>query len=125
MPTPRLFRVIVPVSDIGRAAAFCALVLETEGERVSGGRHYFDCGGTVLACYDPAEHGEPMRPNPEHIYFAVADLDAALERARRAGCSDVDDGITMQPWGERNFYAKDPFGNPLCFVDEATLFTGR
>jgi hypothetical protein len=28
------------------------------------------------------------------------------------------------PWGERLFYAKDPSGNPICFVDEGTLFTG-
>jgi len=30
-----------------------------------------------------------------------------------------------RPWGERSFYAVDPFGNPLCFVDQKTLFTGR
>ena len=31
---------------------------------------------------------------------------------------------TTRPWGERSFYLRDPFGNPLCFVDAATLFTG-
>ena len=24
----------------------------------------------------------------------------------------------------RNFYAHDPFGNPLCFVDASTVFKG-
>jgi hypothetical protein len=32
--------------------------------------------------------------------------------------------IATRPWGERSFYLRDPFGNPLCFVDAATLFTG-
>ncbi len=25
---------------------------------------------------------------------------------------------------ERSFYAQDPFGNKICFVDQSTLFTG-
>jgi hypothetical protein len=29
------------------------------------------------------------------------------------------------PWGERMFWANDPFGNPFSFVDDRTLFTGR
>ena len=33
--------------------------------------------------------------------------------------------IEWGPWGERAFYAKDPFGNKICFVDEKTLFTGH
>jgi len=33
--------------------------------------------------------------------------------------------IQRQPWGEVSFYAHDPLGNPLCFVDEKTLFTGK
>lgn len=36
----------------------------------------------------------------------------------------VDESIETQPWGERCFYAKDPFGNPICFVDERTVFLG-
>jgi len=31
----------------------------------------------------------------------------------------------VRPWGERSFYAHDPFGNPLCFVDATTIFTGK
>ena len=33
--------------------------------------------------------------------------------------------MIVRPWGERSFYAFDPFGNGLCFVDETTVFTGR
>lgn len=49
---PHLFRVILPVSDIEVAAAFYAGILGVPGDRVSPGRHYFPCGGTILACYD-------------------------------------------------------------------------
>jgi hypothetical protein len=30
--------------------------------------------------------------------------------------------IATRPWGQRSFYMRDPFGNPLCFVDETTIF---
>ena len=32
--------------------------------------------------------------------------------------------IARRPWGEVSFYVEDPFGNKLCFVDRATVFTG-
>lgn len=123
----KLFRVILPVNDVEQAAQFYAQVLDLAGERVSAGRHYFDCGGTILACFDPRAEGDPWdaQPNPDHVYFAVSDLEATLERARRAGCGRLDDEIKVQPWGERCFYASDPFGNKLCFVDAETVFTGQ
>jgi tRNA (guanine37-N1)-methyltransferase len=122
----RLYRVIVPVSDIDRAAAFYGALLGAPGERVSGGRHEFDCGGTLLACVDPRgdDPAEEVRPNPDHVYFAVPDLKAAFERAKAAGCAWIEKKIATRPWGERCFYARDPFGNPICVVDEDTLFTG-
>lgn len=130
----RLFRVIVPVSDIERAAEFYAAVLWTPGVRVSGGRHYFDCGGTILACFSPREDGDDWeaRPNPDHLYFAVDDLEAAYSACQRAGATfaegdvhgDPAGKIATRPWGERSFYVTDPFGNKLCFVDRTTVFTG-
>ncbi len=122
----RLFRVILPVSGIDRAAAFYGALLGMSGTRVSGGRHYFDCGGTILACYDPRGDGDDWdaTPNPDHIYFAVDDLPAVHRRARSLSCRELDDAIRVQPWGERSFYATDPWGNRLCFVQEGTCFTG-
>lgn len=130
----RLFRVILPVGDIERAAAFYRAVLGEAGARVSPGRHYFDCDGTILACFDPRADGDgdPPTPNPEWLYFAVDDLAASFEACRRAGAVFPDDdvhgdpagAIATRPWGERSFYARDPFGNKLCFVDRTTLFTG-
>jgi len=122
---PRLFRVILPVSSVDDAARFYGRVLGMQGERVSPGRHYFDCGGTILACFDPRADGDPWdaKPNPDHVYFAVEDLEATRDRCREAGGEDVT-AIETQPWGERSFYAADPFGNRICFVDERTVFTG-
>ncbi len=134
-PAPRLYRVIVPVPDIERAASFYGELLAIEGQRVSGGRHYLDCGGVILALYQPSGDGDEKaaQPLPEHLYFAVSDLEAVFERAKRLGglSTETGDGglamgaIAARPWGERSFYTADPFGTPLCFVDETTIFTGR
>jgi catechol 2,3-dioxygenase-like lactoylglutathione lyase family enzyme len=125
MAAARLFRVILPVSDIDGAAAYYGAVLEQPGVRVSPGRHYFGCGGTILACFSPRSDGDPWdaTPNPDHVYFAVADLEACFQRVAGQPHGAVLRPIETQPWGERSFYCRDPFGNKLCFVDERTLFT--
>lgn len=131
----KLFRVILPVSDIEKAAAFYAAVIGQEGQRVSPGRHYFDCEGTILACYDPKADGDAQeaRPIPEPLYIAADDLEGTFKRATEAGAAfspevvpDVGPlgEIARRPWGEISFYASDPFGNPLCFVSRETVFTG-
>jgi len=135
MSVARLFRVIVPVDDLAVAASFYAALLDDPGFRVSPGRHYFSCGGVILALYDPRADGDDRspRPNFDHIYLAVDDLEGAYQRAERLrglsteiGEGDLPMGeIARRPWGERSFYMHDPFGNPLCFVDVSTLFTGR
>lgn len=132
---PKLFRVILPVSDVDRATQFYEEVLGTAGLRVSPGRHYFDCEGTILACYDPKADGDgyDAAPIPEPIYLSVDDLEATFRRAKNAGAAlspevvpDVGPlgEIAVRPWGERSFYAVDPFGNPLCFVSRESVFAG-
>lgn len=122
----KVYRVVIPVSRIEQGAQFYARVLQQAGLRVSPGRHYFDCEGTILSILDPEADGESYRaePNPEHLYLAVDDLDEVWKRVRASGCGRCDAEIHTWPWGERSFYAVDPFGNPLCFVDRRTLFTG-
>jgi catechol 2,3-dioxygenase-like lactoylglutathione lyase family enzyme len=132
---PRLFRVLLPVSDIEAAATFYAGLFGSDGQRVSPGRHYFTCEGTILACFDPQADGDGRvaTPNPEEIYLAVDDLEATREACEAGGASFPTSSppgvgplaeIAMRPWGERSFYIKDPFGNPLCFVSSDTIFTG-
>ncbi len=117
----KLYRVIIPVSDTEAGARFYSRLFDQEGERVAVNRHYFDCG-IVVAVVGPggrrAEH-----PLPDYAYFAVDDLEQTLDRARAAGAI-IEEEIKSYPWGERSFYARDPWDNPLCFVDESTLFTG-
>lgn len=120
---PRLFRVVVPVGEVDRAAAFYAQLLGFAGERVAPARHDFDCGGTILACVDPRADDGGLRPNAGCVYFAVEDVAAAYDRARAAGAR-ITDRVRRRASGERSFYCRDPWDNPLCFADEATVFSG-
>ena len=130
----RIFRVIMPVTNIGAATKFYSALLEQPGFRVSNGRHYFDCGGVILALYDAVADGdrEAVRENAEHVYFAVPDLEAIFARAEQSGglSEQTGDGnlpmgrIARRPWGERSFYMHDPSGNPICFVDAQSIYHG-
>jgi catechol 2,3-dioxygenase-like lactoylglutathione lyase family enzyme len=123
---PRLFRVALPVEDIELSIAFYRRILGQEGERIGPGRHYFHCGPAILVCYDPGAEGHDFEAEPGDgpVFFAVEDLEERFELARGAGCSWLDDEIVERGWGERSFYARDPSGNALCFVDAATTYTG-
>jgi predicted enzyme related to lactoylglutathione lyase len=133
MTMARIYRIIMPVCDLDRAAHFYLLLLGDEGMRVSAGRHYFACGGVILAVYSPQDDGDAAesRPNVEHVCFAVPDLDDVFQRAQRVGglSTKTGDGslpmgaIARRPWGERSFCMTDPSGNPLCLVYEKTVFT--
>jgi len=135
MASARLYRVILPVDDFAAAVRFYVTVLDDPGMQVSPGRHYFRCGEVTLAVYAPTADGDARtpRPNFDHVYFAVDDLEAVYQRAQRVGglSTETGDGrlpmgeIARRPWGERSFYMHDPFGNPLCFVDATSVFTGR
>ena len=127
---PRLFRVTVEVANLDEAASFYATLLGIEGKRHPGARHYFDCGGVILAVLDPTQGGLTPTPGPKSLYFAVHDLDAVHARAKELGAlapykvhgEPAGDAIA-RPWGERSFYVVDPWGNDLCFVAEGTLYT--
>ncbi len=132
MTAPRLYRVTLEVGDGPRASAFYARLLGVDGRRASSERTYFDCGGVIVALVDVSPTGRAARPHPEHLYFAVADVDAVHAIAAALGALDPRDvhgapagDVTRRPWGERSFYALDPWGNHLCFVDATTLSTGR
>lgn len=126
--TPRLYRVILPVRDLETVVEFYSTLFEAPGERVSPGRHYFDLGGTILAVYDPAADGDddvPWSFHPhQYLYLAVDDVEATFQRAVEIGTTIESDGVESMPWGERLFYARDPSGSPICFVDAATVFLG-
>jgi catechol 2,3-dioxygenase-like lactoylglutathione lyase family enzyme len=124
---PRLFRINIEVGDIDRAAAFYGELLDQAGRPQMGGRCYFDAGGVTLQVVQV----EPPHPAAKALYFAVDDLDAVHARAASLDCLSGDDVHGMaagqpivRPWGERSFYAEDPWRNPLCFVDAGTIYRG-
>jgi len=133
MAIPKLFRIVLQVGDLDQATAFYSKLLDDQGRRIPrGSRHYFDCGPVILALVDVAAGDLEPKPVPDYVYFAVNNLGQVYERAKELNCLAKDDvhgaaagEIVKRPWGELSFYAEDPWGNGLCFVNENTLFTGR
>jgi hypothetical protein len=129
---PALFRLILQVNDLDKAAEFYARLLDDPGRRIPrASRHYIDCGPVILALVDVTAGGEEAKPIPDYIYFAVEDLEGFHARATELNALSTEDvhgasagEIVVRPWRERSFYANDPWGNGLCFVDDKTLFTG-
>ena len=126
----KIFRVTIEVSNLDEATAFYAKLLDAPGKRHPGARHYFDCGGVVLAVLDPTQGGMKPTPLPKSLYFAVEDVQAAHARAKALEAlspfsvhGQPASEVIQRPWGERSFYVTDPWGNELCFVQEGTLYT--
>lgn len=127
---PRFFRLSVEVGNLDAGVEFYGKLLGVQGRRQPGSRCYFECGPVTLSVLDVSSARRP-HPAAKALYFTVRNLDAAFERAKTLGClsrEDVHDapggGIVVRPWGERSFYAEDPWKNPLCFVEEGTVYTG-
>lgn len=127
---PQFFRLNVEVGDLDVAAAFYTKLLGVQGRKQPGHRCYFHCGPVTLQVLDVSSISQP-HPAAKALYFTVKNLDAAFERARALEClsrENVHDapggGIVVRPWGERSFYAEDPWSNPLCFVEEDTVYAG-
>ena len=127
---PQFFRLNVEVGELEPAIEFYTKLLDVQGRRQPGARCYFDCGPVTLSVIDVSQHGKP-HPAAKALYFTVKDLESAFARAKELGClsrESVHDapggGIVVRPWGERSFYAVDPWGNPLCFVEDGTVYRG-
>ncbi len=129
---PQFFRLNIEVGNLEQAIAFYSKLLELQGRKQPGNRVYYNAGPVTLQVVDVSQHGNAQpHTAAKALYFTVKDLDAAFERAKELGClsqESVHDapggGIVVRPWGERSFYALDPWGNPLCFVEEGTVYTG-
>jgi catechol 2,3-dioxygenase-like lactoylglutathione lyase family enzyme len=124
---PSLFRLNVEVGDLDRAASFYATLLGLVGRRQAGARVYFEAGPVTLQVVQTPQPHTAAKA----LYFTVRDLDAVHARARELACLSDEDvhgtpagEVVVRPWGERSFYADDPWGNPLCFVDAGTIYRG-
>jgi predicted enzyme related to lactoylglutathione lyase len=127
---PQFFRLNIEVGDLDAAISFYTGLLGIQGRKQAGSRCYFNCGSVTLQVLDVSSVRQP-HPAAKALYFTVSDLDAAYERAgalKCLSCEDVHDapggGIVVRPWGERSFYVEDPLKNPLCFVEEGTVYAG-
>lgn len=61
------------------------------------------------------------------VYLSTDEpLEVVHERALAAGAtSDAMRGnVGVRAWGERSFYASDPWGNPFCIVQAGSEYTG-
>jgi predicted enzyme related to lactoylglutathione lyase len=127
---PQFFRLNIEVGDLKSAISFYTTLLGVEGRKQAGSRCYFECGPVTLQVLDVSSVGQP-HPAAKALYFTVNGLEAAYERAKSLHClsrEEVHDapggGIVVRPWGERSFYAVDPWKNPLCFVEAGTVYAG-
>jgi catechol 2,3-dioxygenase-like lactoylglutathione lyase family enzyme len=133
--SPRLFRVLVQAIDLPASRRFYTALLGVPGRAVGGGRVYFDCGPVILGLLDYSSADPKDRSTPtEALYLATDDIEGVFRRARKLRCLSKElihndpanpaGEVVVRPWGERSFYAHDPSGNPLCFVEARTRFTG-
>jgi predicted enzyme related to lactoylglutathione lyase len=129
MSDMRLFRTTLEVGDPDEASVFYRGLFGDRPRPVGGGRYYLDCGGVILALIST---GQTPRAIPQQLYFEVEDLEAVHARAADLGALSAESvhgrpggEIVTRPWGERSFYAQDPWGNGLCFVQSGTLFIGE
>jgi catechol 2,3-dioxygenase-like lactoylglutathione lyase family enzyme len=127
---PQFFRMNVEVGDLPAAAAFYAQLLGLPARVQAGSRAFFTCGAVTLVVLDVTA-AAPPHPAAKCLYFTVRDLEAVFTRAHalaalsRAAVHGTPGGaIAVRPWGERSFYAEDPWGNPLCFVEAGTVYPG-
>ena len=125
--TPRLFRLNIEVGDIAEAQGFYEELLGLEGRPQMGSRCYFDAGPVTLQVVQTSIPHTAAKA----LYFVLAELGPVHARATSLGClsSEKVHGepagqSVVRPWGERSFYADDPWGNPLCFVEAGTIYAG-
>jgi hypothetical protein len=127
---PSLFRLNVEVSNLEAAHRFYSKLLGIVGRKQAGSRCFFECGPVTLVVLDVSSSGAPHTA-AKALYFLVRDLDAVFARARALDCLSTENvhgavggQIAVRPWGERSFYAEDPWRNPLCFVEAGTVYPG-
>ena len=120
----------IDVDDLDRATAFyCEGLGLRVGRRFDGWIELLGssapiyllpkAGGTQASPAAPDRRDYGRHWTPVHLDFVVADIDAAIERATRAGAT-VEQQPKAHAYGKLALLA-DPFGNGFCLLQ----FTGR
>ena len=127
---PSLFRITLEVNNVDRAKAFYENLLGVKGRKLPGSRVHVNCGATILQLVDVSASG-PSHPCSGPVYLSVPNLEAVHKRAKKLKCLSIQlvhekpgGAILVRPWGERSFYADDPWFNALCFVETGTEYDG-
>jgi catechol 2,3-dioxygenase-like lactoylglutathione lyase family enzyme len=128
---PELFRLNVEVGDIDAAAAFYGELLGAAGRVQAGarvllplrggdvaGRRHLVRGNAAPGGEGAVLHGARPRRGLRAREEARLPVEGDPSTARRAA------RVSVRPWGERSFYAQDPWSNPLCFVEAGTIYAG-
>lgn len=112
----RVTRIVpdLPVSDVARASAFYADLLDLE---VGMDQAWV---GTVVAPHAPSVQltvlaGDATGPLDPVISIGVDDVDAVYARAVAAGVEIVQPS-TDERWGVRRFFFRDPDGNVVNVI---------
>ena len=124
---PNFFRMNIEVGDLDAAKTFYETLFGVTGRLQAGSRFYLASGAVTFQIVAvPAPH-----PAAKALYFTVKDLDALHARASALNALSTESvhgmnggAINVRPWGERSFYAQDPWANPLCFIEEGTTYAG-
>lgn len=124
---PQLFRLNLEVGDLETARQFYGTLLGAVPRGQAGNRFYIDAGPVALQVVGVSSPHTAAKA----LYFNTADLEAVHARASVLGglsherVHGLEGGEnSVKPWGERSFYANDPWGNPLCFVETGTEYAG-
>jgi predicted enzyme related to lactoylglutathione lyase len=117
----------IDVPDLRRATEFYTRAFELTVARDLSKHGIMELKGTTASVFllekQPGTHAAPGATTtrayarhwtPVHLDFVVDDIDAALERVRKAGAS-VEQEIADHEWGRIALLA-DPFGNGFCLV---------
>ena len=120
----------IDVGDLAKAERFYCDGLGLQvGRRFDGAVELLGCGapiyllgkaaGTSASAFTQDTRRYARHWTPVHLDFVVADLEAAVQRARSAGAV-VEIDIQQASWGSIANLS-DPFGNGFCLLQ----FAGR
>ena len=99
---PKLFRVTLEVADLERATQLYAALFGLDGQRYPGARHYFDCGGVIVAVLDVSRGG--MAPT-RSFRTTFSQVSAVREMSlKSADCRDKPPVRALSLWHPAQYW---------------------